>query len=102
LDEEARDHLHRLADALFSPFQEEFTELWNSHTVRGKTYDAKELVHPEVGPLSLTYQSFDVRGARGQQLVIYHAEPGSRSAQALALLGTISATQRQARPRRNH
>jgi transcriptional regulator with XRE-family HTH domain len=80
---------------------EEFAELWGSHTVRGKTYDAKELVHPEVGALSLTYQSFDVRGARGQQLVIYHAEPGSRSAEALALLGTISASRRQAGVRRS-
>jgi transcriptional regulator with XRE-family HTH domain len=127
LDDDARDHLHRLADVVpdarrsyapetVSPMlrqllelvrtlteaSEEFAELWQSHTVRGKTYDAKELVHPEVGPLSLTYQSFDVRGARGQQLVIYHAEPGSRSAQALALLGTISVTRRQARLRTNN
>jgi hypothetical protein len=50
-------------------------------------------VHPEVGPLSLTYQAFDVREAPGQQLVTYHAEPGSPSAHALTLLGTLSATQ---------
>jgi hypothetical protein len=48
------------------------------------------------------HRSFDVRGARGQQLVIYHAEPGSRSAQALALLGNLGATQRQAGLRGNH
>ncbi|GAA0587533.1 helix-turn-helix transcriptional regulator [Streptomyces crystallinus] len=69
-----------------------FSALWASHTVWGKTHDAKELVHPEVGPLSLTYQTFDVRGAPGQQLVIYHAEPGSPGAQALTLLGTLAAT----------
>ncbi|GAA0975419.1 helix-turn-helix transcriptional regulator [Nocardiopsis tropica] len=72
----------------------DFADLWRSHTVRGKTGEAKEFVHPDVGALSLVYQSFDVRGARGQQLVIYHAEPGSRSAQALALLGTSDATRR--------
>ncbi|MFG2137809.1 helix-turn-helix domain-containing protein [Streptomyces sp. NPDC048650] len=77
----------------------DFTRLWNTHTVRGKTQDAKDLLHPDVGPLTLTYQSFDVRDAPGQQLVIYHAESGSPSAQALHLLGSIHATRRQAEPR---
>ncbi|AWN25546.1 MULTISPECIES: helix-turn-helix transcriptional regulator [unclassified Streptomyces] len=72
-----------------------FTELWHSHTVRGKTHEAKEFSHPEVGALSLTYQAFDVRSAPGLQLVIYHAEPGSPSAEALSLLGTLHATDRQ-------
>ncbi|MFE3883430.1 helix-turn-helix domain-containing protein [Streptomyces lydicus] len=75
-----------------------FTRLWNSHTVRGKTQNAKHLLHPSVGPLALTYQAFDVRDAPGQQLVIYHAEPGSPSAQALHLLGSLHATRRQAEP----
>ncbi|MFJ6608017.1 helix-turn-helix transcriptional regulator [Streptomyces lydicus] len=72
-----------------------FSTLWQAHTVRGKTQDAKRLNHPEVGPLTLTYQAFDVRDAPGQQLVIYHAEPGSPSAQALSLLGALDATTRQ-------
>ncbi|MGI5426821.1 helix-turn-helix transcriptional regulator [Streptomyces sp. CA-179760] len=77
----------------------EFTHLWNAHTVRGKTQDAKHLLHPDVGALTLTYQAFDVRDAPGQQLVIYHAEPGSPSAQALGLLGSLHATRRPAAPR---
>ncbi|WP_328383645.1 helix-turn-helix transcriptional regulator [Streptomyces sp. NBC_00400] len=77
----------------------DFARLWNSHTVRGKTQNAKHLLHPGVGPLTLTYQAFDVRDAPGQQLVIYHAEPGSPSAQALHLLGSLHATRRQAEPR---
>ncbi|MGW9046104.1 helix-turn-helix transcriptional regulator [Streptomyces lydicus] len=72
-----------------------FSTLWQAHTVRGKTQDAKELNHPDVGPLTLTYQAFDVRDAPGQQLVIYHAEPGSPSAHALSLLGALDATTRQ-------
>ena len=75
-----------------------FARLWQAHTVRGKTQDAKHLLHPDVGPLSLTYQSFDVRDAPGQQLVIYHAEPGSSSAQALDLLGSLHATRRHTEP----
>lgn len=70
----------------------DFTRLWNTHAVRGKTQDAKHLLHPDVGHLTLTYQSFDVRDAPGQQLVVYQAEPGSPSAQALDLLGSLHAT----------
>jgi transcriptional regulator with XRE-family HTH domain len=74
----------------------DFARLWQSHTVRGKTRDAKHFHHPDVGPLTLTYQAFDVREAPGQQLVIYHAEPGSPSAHSLHLLGSLHATRRRA------
>ncbi|BDU03213.1 hypothetical protein IFM12276_62410 [Nocardia sputorum] len=60
--------------------------------MRGKTVEAKELAHPDVGTLSLVFQAFDVRDKPGQQLVIYQAEPGSPSEQALKLLGSLSAT----------
>ncbi|MBY8883691.1 helix-turn-helix transcriptional regulator [Streptomyces sp. PTM05] len=79
-----------------------FTRLWHAHIVRGKTRDAKQLVHPDVGRLTLTYQAFDVRDAPGQQLVIYHAEPGSPSARALDLLGSLHATRRRDEPRSHH
>jgi hypothetical protein len=75
---------------------EQFRTLWNSHLVRGKTREPKHLVHPDVGPLTLTYQAFDVRSAPGQQLVIYHAEPATPSAHALALLSSLHATTNQA------
>ena len=71
----------------------EFAELWTSQEVRGKTRDAKRFQHPEVGPLTLDYQAFDVRERPELQLIVYLAEPGGPDAEALALLGTLYATQ---------
>ncbi|MBN0049141.1 helix-turn-helix domain-containing protein [Streptomyces actuosus] len=70
----------------------DFTRLWTTHAVRGKTQDDKHFLHPDIGALTLTYQAFDVRDAPGQQLVVYQAEPGSLSAQVLNLLGSVHAT----------
>lgn len=72
----------------------EFRDLWSRHDARGKSLHSKRFRHPDVGALTLTMQAFDVRSAPGQELVVYHAEPGSPSAEALALLGTVAATVR--------
>lgn len=66
--------------------------MWAQGHVRGKTSDAKSLVHPDVGTLDLNFQAFDVRDKPGQQLIVYQADPGSASEQALALLGSLTAT----------
>jgi transcriptional regulator with XRE-family HTH domain len=69
----------------------EFRRLWARHDVRDKTHGTKRILHPQVGELELHYESFAVNGSDGQMLVTYHAEPGSRSARALALLSSIVA-----------
>ncbi|MET8287039.1 helix-turn-helix transcriptional regulator [Streptomyces sp. NPDC051639] len=69
----------------------EFRALWARHDVRGKTREAKHFHHAEVGDLELHYEAFTVNSAPHQQLVVYQAEPGSSSADALALLGSLSA-----------
>lgn len=68
----------------------EFRSLWERNDVRGKTHEAKTFRHAAVGDLTLAYHAFDVRGAADQQLIVYHAEPGSRSADALNLLALLS------------
>ncbi|MFC9916490.1 helix-turn-helix domain-containing protein [Streptomyces sp. NPDC059862] len=70
----------------------EFAELWARHDARGKALERKRFEHRDVGPLTLTMQTFDVRSAPGQELVVYHAEPASPSSEALALLGSLAAT----------
>ncbi|MGW6118162.1 helix-turn-helix transcriptional regulator [Nocardia sp. NPDC055165] len=68
---------------------EEFRRLWAKHDVRAKTAGEKRFVHPLVGELGLSYETFTVNGTPGQTLVVYHAEPGSDSAQSLALLAGL-------------
>ncbi len=72
----------------------EFADLWRRRDARGKSDAAKVLLHPEVGELTLRMQTFDVRSAPGQQLIVYHAQEGTRTADALRLLGSLAATTR--------
>ncbi|MEU4362394.1 helix-turn-helix transcriptional regulator [Promicromonospora sp. NPDC023987] len=70
----------------------DFVRMWEQHDARGKRLTSKRFLHPEVGHLELTVHVFGVRGAPGQELVVYHAPVGSPAAGSLALLGTIAAT----------
>jgi transcriptional regulator with XRE-family HTH domain len=76
----------------------EFARLWQHNEARGKSLATKCFVHPDVGPITLRMQTFDVRSSPGQQLVVYEAEPGSPSAERLGLLGSLTAVDR-AHPR---
>ncbi|CAL9496366.1 MULTISPECIES: helix-turn-helix domain-containing protein [unclassified Streptomyces] len=76
----------------------EFAELWARHDARGKALEHKRFAHRDVGPLTLTMQTFDIRSAPGQELVVYHAEPASAHSDALALLGSLTAGPLARRP----
>ena len=69
----------------------EFRTWWARHDVRAKSRGTKRMVHPAVGELTLDYEALSVQGAAGQFLYVYHAEPNSPSAAALALLGSMAA-----------
>lgn len=68
----------------------EFRSLWADHDVAGLTRLFKVFVHPEVGRIELTYQTFDVVDAPGQLLLVGTPEPGSRSEQALTYLASMA------------
>ncbi|MGY1497978.1 helix-turn-helix domain-containing protein [Streptomyces sp. QTS52] len=67
---------------------EEFRRLWATHDVKEKNYGVKRFRHPLVGELTLNYESFRVPDDNDQTLIVYHAEPGSPSAEALRLLAS--------------
>ncbi len=74
-----------------SAHSEEFRRLWARHDVGAKTRERKRFHHPDVGDLDLSYESFTVNSAPGQQLLIFQADPGSASEYALGLLGALVA-----------
>ncbi|MEV8004598.1 helix-turn-helix transcriptional regulator [Streptomyces parvus] len=70
---------------------EEFRRLWATHNVKEKGHGIKLIRHPLVGDLTLSYETLNLPDDEDQQLVTYHAEPGSDSAQALRLLASWGA-----------
>jgi hypothetical protein len=72
----------------------DFVGLWEQQEVQGLTRAFKVFHHPRAGRVELTYQTFDVADAPGQQLLVGTPTPGSASEAALAsLLGDGKATE---------
>jgi transcriptional regulator with XRE-family HTH domain len=71
---------------------EEFRTRWAAHNVRIHRTGTKDFHHPVVGDLSLTYEMLDLSADSGLVIVSYTAEPGSKSAEALDLLASWTAT----------
>jgi len=72
----------------------EFRARWAAHNVRIHHAGKKQFNHPEVGPLDLVYHSVNLASDDGRvlDLTIYTAEPGTASADRLALLASWAAT----------
>lgn len=78
---------------------EEFRVRWARHDIRKQHRGTKTIHNAIVGQLDLTYETLDLL-ADSQILVVYGAEPGSASEEALRLLASWTAkVQRQAEPR---
>jgi transcriptional regulator with XRE-family HTH domain len=71
---------------------EEFRTHWAAHNVRFHATAAKHILHPVVGELRLCFNRLEISADHGLTLFTYVAEPGSRSEEALNLLGSWAAT----------
>ena len=71
---------------------EPFRTLWAAHNVRRHDTGMKAVVHPLVGEITFTYESMELTADPGLTMFVYTAEPGSKSAQALSLLASWTAT----------
>ncbi len=76
---------------------ERFRQLWARHDARPKRSGVTNIHHPQLGALELSYEKLPIPDADRQTLCIYHAAPGSASAQALTLLATTTATEKYER-----
>jgi transcriptional regulator with XRE-family HTH domain len=68
-----------------------FRRLWGRHDVAPKRGRVSRLTHPQVGDIDLQSNKLAIGGTDGLLLVVFHAEPGSRSAELLGILGSLTA-----------
>lgn len=73
-----------------------FRTLWASHDVRVHQTGKKNVHHPVVGDLDLTYEGLTLTSERGLLLIAYGAAPGSASSDALRMLASWAATDQDA------
>jgi hypothetical protein len=69
---------------------ERFRQLWARHDVQSREGMPTRIHHPQVGDLTLSREKLVIGGAEGQMLVIYHAQPGTSSAEKMALLASLA------------
>lgn len=67
-----------------------FSQLWARHEIGPRRGARMRLDHPQLGELMLDREKLAVTGSDGLMLVMYHAEPGTETADKLALLGSVS------------
>jgi transcriptional regulator with XRE-family HTH domain len=84
----------RLQDLVgeLSTRSEEFRVRWAAHDVRLHRTGGKQLHHPVVGDLELTYEALGLPADPGLTMITYTAEPGTASQAGLDFLASWAAT----------
>lgn len=81
---------------------ERFRQLWARRDVSPPQSFPLRFRHPQVGELTLNLEKFVIAQTEGQLLTVFHAEPGTESAEKLALLATLTSTADNAPPTPRH
>jgi transcriptional regulator with XRE-family HTH domain len=91
--EAGRDPNRALTDLVgeLATRSEDFRTRWAAHDVRLHITGAKKFIHPVVGELAFGFNKMELSADAGLSLTVYTAEPGSPSAEKLALLASYSA-----------
>lgn len=71
---------------------DDFRSRWAAHNVKLHQSGTKTFHHPVVGDIELAFEMLALAADPGLDLLTYSVEPGSRSEDALSLLGTWAAT----------
>ncbi len=74
---------------------EEFRVRWAAHNVKYYRSGVQPFHHPVVGDLTLSYDALELPADPGQTMLVYTAELGSPSLEALNLLGNWTSTPNQ-------
>lgn len=77
---------------------QDFRTRWAAHNVRFHDTGIKRFRHPVVGELTLSYEVMQLSADQGLTIAAYTAEPGTKSHEALNLLGSWAATLQQEDP----
>ncbi|MCX4831404.1 helix-turn-helix transcriptional regulator [Streptomyces sp. NBC_00006] len=72
-----------------------FRTMWGAQDVHVFTEGTKRFLHPAVGEMELVHETLDLPGDDGLSITVYSADPGTPAADALRLLASWAATQRQ-------
>ncbi len=76
----------------------EFTRRWAAHDVRFHRTGRKRIHHPIVGELHLNFEAMSLTSEPDLTMLVYTADPGTTTADALRLLASWAATQESPAP----
>lgn len=86
------DTLTNLIDELFTG-SDDFRRRWSAHDVLFHRAGVARLRHPVIGDLALTYEDLVLPDDPGQSILVFTADPGSESEQALERLADWASEQ---------